>query len=96
MSNKIDYQNLFVQVKDYIKTGTGVVVVLTATYSGDEKDFISESIPFVEGKKQTYYVQQAFKMLKKSIKDFVKESVKKPSIIGSILSIPGDFAVDEV
>ena len=86
MSNKIDYQKLIVQVKDYIKTGTGVVVVLTATYSGDEKDFISESIPFVEGKKQEYYVQQAFKMLKKSIKDFVK----KPSIIGAFLSIPGE------
>lgn len=96
MSDNIDYTMLIIQVKNYIqdKTTRETTVVLNVDYLGEEKEF-SAKIPFTENKKQDFYVNRALKNLKKEIKQFVKDTVKTPSIIGTFLSIPGDFAVDD-
>jgi len=93
--SSVDFQKLQVIVKDYQKANNSLVVVtFDCSYTDESKEFFT-SLPEEQGRKAPYYAQQAFKKLKKEIKKWVRDVAKKSSIIGSIMSIPGDFGGDD-
>lgn len=94
MSQSVDFQKLQVVVKDYQRSQDSVVVFFECSYRDESKDFF-ESIPLEENKKTVFYVQKAFKKLKKPIKKWVRDAVKTSPIIGQVMSIPADFGVDD-
>ena len=92
----VDFSKLQIVVSNFVKNQEFTYVVLNVSYIDETANF-DVSIATDQTKKTDFYVRQAFKLLKKDIKKWVRKVSDKPSIIGSIVSVnPQDFDEEDI